>query len=1156
MGSETEMRVRERELFLDALEIADVTERGVFLDRACAGNSELRASVDALLGNHLEDDFLTASEGIEQLVGAAKGRAEAEAAEFPAEGTTIGRFRLVKKLGEGGCGAVFLAEQQAPVKRRVALKLIKLGMDSPGVIARFEAEQQALAMMDHPNIARVLESGSTELGRPFFVMELVEGVRITEFCSQQRLDLNARLKLFMQVCDAVQHAHQKGIIHRDLKPSNVLVILQGANPTPKVIDFGIAKAVGERLTDKTVHTGFHFFVGTPAYTSPEQAEMGPLDIDTRSDIYSLGVVLYELLAGEPPFDPERLSKSGFDEMRRIIRETEPEKPSLRIKRLARAEAEIEADGFLNPKPRCGVTEEVSGDLDWIVMKCLEKDRSRRYATARDLELDLERYLHNEPISARPPSAKYRVYKFIRRNRVMVAAIAAVLVTLVAATGVSLRQAYRAVTAEREQNQLRLAAEAAQLREFEQLQQARQERLDALRQAYNSDMNLVQQALAVHNFGRAAFLLERHRPVAGETDFRQWEWRFYWNQVRSSAVFDFPSQGSRVSLLSLSRDGNLLVSGDDAGNLKVWDPVQRTLVASLSDRNGRTESVAFSGDGKLLATLSREAAVPPSANSWIRVWSLDSQKTLAQLSVPQGALLVGFDAQAGSVRWIGSDGVAQNWGFARGSVATSDSKRPARLRTEGSTLKAVSRDGRWSATAGEHGVIQLVSLANAGQRTTLSPFATLPAAMVFSPDGKTLAITPSYLVDETSVKVFDVETGRMIHELKDNGSWVPSVAFSPDGKLLATGGADQILRVWDLGNGAEVEAFRGHTTEIHAVCWLADGVTLVSGSKDGAILFWDTRRSEPRSEFTTLPGRTRQVGFFRDKEGFLTVSEDGGVHCWNRDLVEQPNRTALKEGVVALQVDPLQGRVYAARQSREIVVVDWLSGGVVTNLAILGERRARWDLLLRGNHLVALNPEGSLQVWDVRTWQVRAQWDSPGKSWASYALSADGLVLAVPGNGEDIELFNVMDGQLAGTVPSATTGVGPMAYSPSGRYFARASTLGNLALWDAASMQRLDELRGHLLGIHGIVFSPDSQRLASISSGREAIKLWDVETRHEVATLAGSGGIFTRLGFSPEGTFLVAINSKDTAYVWRAPTFEQIEQERLRGKGVPPTFFRP
>lgn len=1152
MGSETEMRVRERELFLDALDIADPAERAVFLDRACAGNPGLRTSVEALLGNHLEDDFLKATDGVERLVDAAKGRAEAEAAEFPAEGTVIGRFRLVSKLGEGGCGAVFLAEQQAPVKRRVALKLIKLGMDSPGVIARFEAEQQALAMMDHPNIARVLETGTTELGRPFFVMELVEGVRITEFCTQQGLGLEARLKLFMQVCDAVQHAHQKGIIHRDLKPSNVLVIQQGDKPTPKVIDFGIAKAVGQRLTDKTVHTGFHFFVGTPAYTSPEQAEMGALDIDTRSDIYSLGVVLYELLAGEPPFDPERLSKSGFDEMRRIIRETEPEKPSLRIKRLARAEAECKADGFLNQNPRHLVTEEVSSDLDWIVMKCLEKDRSRRYPTARDLALELERYLYNEPISARPPSAKYRIHKFIRRNRAMVAAIAVVSVTLVASTVVSLRQAYRATSAEQEQNQLRVAAESAQLREFEQLQQARQDRLEALRQAYNSDMNLVQQALAVHNFGRASFLLERHRPVAGETDFRQWEWRYYWNQVRSSAVFDLPSQGSRVSLLSISDDGNLLVSADDAGNLKVWDPIQRKPVGSLSDRNGRTESAMFSRDRHLLVTLSRDASI----HSLIRVWSLGSNRMVAQLPVPPGALLLGFDDSGGSVRWMGSDGSSREWGFARGPAVSPDSSRPGRPRGEFTLQKVISRDGMWSATAGEQGSIQLVSMANPGRRTTVTPFSTMPASMALSPDGKALAVTPSYMVEETGVKVYAMETGALIHEFKGNGSWVPSVAFAPDGNLLATGGADQILRVWDLRTGTEVAALRGHMTEIHSVCWLADGVTLASGSKDGAILFWDTRRSEPRSEFIALPGKTRQVGFLRDMDGFLTVSDDGLVHWWNHDLIEQPQVTALKGGVVALQVDPVQGRVYAARESRDIVVVDWPSGGVVTNLAILGSRRSRWDLQLRGNHLIALNPEGSIQVWDVRSWQVRAQWESPRKSWTSYALSADGLMLALPGSGEDIEILNVMNGQLAGSVPSATGSVGPMAYAPNGRYFARASTLGNLALWDAASMQMLDELRGHLLGIHGIAFSPDSQRLASMSSGREAIKLWDVETRHEVATLAGSGGIFTRMGFSPEGTFLVAINSKDTACVWRAPTFEQIEQEQSRGKGVPPTFFRP
>jgi len=297
-----------------------------------------------------------------------------------------------------------MAEQEEPVRRRVALKVIKLGMDTRSVVARFEAERQALALMDHPNIAKVLDGGATQTGRPYFVMELVRGVRITDYCDQAQLSTKERLDLFIKVCQAIQHAHQKGIIHRDIKPSNILVTVNDGAPVPKVIDFGIAKATGQRLTEKTLFTHFHAFIGTPAYTSPEQAEMSSVDVDTRSDIYSLGVLLYELLTGKPPFDGEELLRSGLDEMRRTIREQEPARPSSCLSTLGLAEATA-----LSGKRKASVPElagAVRGDLDWIVMKCLEKDRARRYETANGLAMDIQRHLNSDPVSARPPSGLY------------------------------------------------------------------------------------------------------------------------------------------------------------------------------------------------------------------------------------------------------------------------------------------------------------------------------------------------------------------------------------------------------------------------------------------------------------------------------------------------------------------------------------------------------------------------------------------------------------------------------------------------------------------------------------------------------------------------------------------------------------------------------
>src|ERR1035438_9961262 len=342
-------------------------------------------------------------------------------------GDRIGRYKLLERIGEGGCGVVYVAEQTEPVRRRVAIKVIKLGMDTKQVIARFEAERQALAMMDHPNIAKVLDAGATDTGRPFFVMELVRGVPITEYCDQNNLSLRQRLGLFIPVCKAIQHAHQKGVIHRDIKPSNILVTLHDGVPVPKVIDFGIAKAIDQPLTEKTLFTRFEQFMGTPAYMSPEQAEMSGLDIDTRSDIYSLGVLLYELLTGKTPFDSTELVKSGVDAMRKTIREQEPERPSTKVATLQGEERTTTARRRSTDSSK--LLHQLQGDLDWIVMKCLEKDRTRRYETANGLAADLRRPLTDEPRVARPPSVGYAFRKAFRRNKILFTAMATVAAAL-------------------------------------------------------------------------------------------------------------------------------------------------------------------------------------------------------------------------------------------------------------------------------------------------------------------------------------------------------------------------------------------------------------------------------------------------------------------------------------------------------------------------------------------------------------------------------------------------------------------------------------------------------------------------------------------------------------------------------------------------------
>jgi hypothetical protein len=468
------IRQQEESLFETARLLTNPAARQAFLDQACGGQPELRSGVESLLAaeadaNQFFRTPLTTPDELARLLTANPAdtnpppKPDKAPTGLEGLGSRIGNYKLLQKIGEGGCGVVYMAEQEKPIRRRVALKVIKLGMDTKSVIARFEAERQALALMDHPNIASVLDASATETGRPYFVMELVRGIKITDYCDQNHVDTRQRLKLFTQICSAIQHAHQKGIIHRDIKPSNILVTLHDGVPVPKVIDFGIAKAIEVRLTDKTLFTAYEQMIGTPAYMSPEQAEMSGLDVDTRSDIYSLGVLLYELLTGRTPFDPKKLMQHGVEAMRRTLRECEPQRPSTMVTTLQGEELTAMTNHHGTELPKLIST--LRGDLDWIVMKALEKDRKRRYETANGLAMDIERYLHNEPVVARPPSQLYRFQKLVRRNQVIFAATGAVALVLVIGLGVSTWLLFqersarqRAVAAEQREIELRHQAE--------------------------------------------------------------------------------------------------------------------------------------------------------------------------------------------------------------------------------------------------------------------------------------------------------------------------------------------------------------------------------------------------------------------------------------------------------------------------------------------------------------------------------------------------------------------------------------------------------------------------------------------------------------------------------------------------------------------------
>jgi serine/threonine protein kinase len=589
------------QLFLQARELPSPTARQEYLDEACAGDTGLRAEVEALLeaseraGSFLESPAPAAQPGV----------TIDEPALAERVGTVIGPYKLLEQIGEGGFGVVFLAEQQQPLRRKVALKVLKPGMDTRQVIARFEAERQALALMDHPNIAKVFDGGATTSGRPYFVMELVKGAPITDFCDRNQLTPRRRLELFVAVCQAVQHAHQKGIIHRDLKPSNVLVTLHDTTPVVKVIDFGIAKALGQELTDKTLFSGFAQMIGTPLYMSPEQAGQSGQDVDTRSDIYSLGVLLYELLTGTTPFDKRRLQAAGYDEIRRILREEEPSKPSTKLS-TAQGLPTLAACRGTEPAK---LTRLVRGELDWIVMKALEKDRNRRYESASAFAADVQRYLHDEPVQACPPSAWYKFRKFARRNKAALATAAVVVVAGLLAIG-SLVAAVQVLA----DSNARIKEEKQQADEANQELKRSIER--EARTSYYQSIQLADRELAADNAGRAEELLDAC-PVA----LRDWEWYYLKRRYHQEPV-TFRGHHDWVCGVALSPDGKLVASGSAIslliGDLKVWNPATGKVVRTLLGHIGPIAGMAFSADGKSLASGSWDQTV--------RVWDVATWQT--------------------------------------------------------------------------------------------------------------------------------------------------------------------------------------------------------------------------------------------------------------------------------------------------------------------------------------------------------------------------------------------------------------------------------------------------------------------------------------------------------------------------------------------------
>jgi WD40 repeat protein/serine/threonine protein kinase len=832
----------------------------------------------------------------------------------PADGhpTIIGTYRLLQKIGEGGMGEVWVAKQSEPVKRRVALKLIKAGMDSKAVVQRFEHERQALALMDHPHIAKVLDGGITDEFRPYFVMELVNGLALTKFCDQAKLSIRERLELFIPICQAVQHAHQKGIVHRDLKPSNILVTLIDGRAVPKVIDFGVAKATGGKLTDQTMSTQFGAVVGTLEYMSPEQASFSGADVDTRADIYSLGVILYELLTGLKPFDGARLKQAAYDELIRIIWEEEPSKPSLRLS----TDAALPSLAALRQIEPDRLKKLLKGELDWVVMKCLEKQRDRRYETVNALARDIQRYLADEPVEARPPSTGYRLRKLLRRNRGPVVAAGLVFLALVGGVvGTTLglieakRQEKLAVSAKNNaqnqrkeaERQTKIAKEQTQVANAalkdvrtttesikQQLRIATAERLAALSYVKRSESLEVSLLLAVES-GRAT-RKDEERVLASSH-------QALLDALGAIGGRRLAGHEGSIAHVAISSDHRWVVTGSSDMTARIWDlmaenPGMGSRV--LKGHEGPIECVAISPNRHWVVTGSRDMTA--------RIWDL-----MAEDPVMGSRALNGHEGPIECVaispdsRWLitGShDKTVRIWDL----TATNPNTTSRILRGHEGPIEcvAISLDGRWLATGSWDDTARIWDLTNVDPGASafvLTGHDANVSSIAISPDSHWV-VTGS---QDRTARVWDLTAenpGSTSRVLSGHQFPIESVAISPDNRWIVTGSRDTRARIWDLQSDNPVATSRllnGHQGPIVSVAISPDSRWVVTGSLDHTVRIWDLTAADPSAYPRVLSGHQRgitSIAVSSDGRSLVTGSWDATARVWRwqwDDLVELAGR---------------------------------------------------------------------------------------------------------------------------------------------------------------------------------------------------------------------------------------------------------------------------
>ena len=1169
-----------------ALEKKTPKKRSDYLDEICGDDTQLRVEVESLHQAHDKmGDFLK--------VPALETDARWEnrpLSEGP--GTVIGRYKLVEEIGQGGMGVVYLAEQAEPVQRKVALKIIKLGMDTKQVIARFEIERQALALMDHPNIAKVLDAGATETGQPYFVMELVKGMAITEFCDSEQLSTRQRLELFIPLCQAVQHAHQKGIIHRDIKPSNVLVTLHDDRPVPQIIDFGIAKATSQRLTEKTLFTRFAQLIGTPEYMSPEQAEMGGLDIDTRTDIYSLGILLYELLAGTTPLDPEKLHKGGYAEIQRIIREEEPSKPSTKLSTLGEAATNIAKHRKTNPE---ALQKIIRGDLDWVVMKALEKEPARRYSTAAELAADIDRHLNDEPVLAAAPSVAYVLRKFVRRNRPLVTGVIAVLLVLLAGVVSSTifavlesRARNEAVRARELSEQRRSEAVSARQKEQVALQKEQAARIETESLLVQLQMD---RGLRLQEEGDRFGLLDllQARITAGQNHplseslsllwtgwYQQWANRLVYEVSRTSA-------GAASPPVKISANWQILAALWDQQSVRLWDASTGAPLSQPLQHKSRIMGIALSPDGSLLAT--------GTADGTVQLWdTLTGQEKGPPQQYGHNIRILAFspDAKlliiASGFAWsfAGTDNTAKIWNVEKGEIHC-----PPLAHNGPISRVTFNHDGSLLATGSVDQTARIWQTSDGKPHTPPLPHTGFVLAVEFSHNGSLLATGAL----DGAAQLWDTATAEAVSQPLLHDSWIISAKFSPDDKLLATISEDGAARLWETATGDLHQDLLGGDNRLHASSFSPDGELLATGAQDGTVRLWRTFDGERYGPLLSHWYLIEGLEFSPDGKRLVTW-DNRHVLMWNLNAEPLSSRRLVHDTHVQAFAFSDDGKLLATGSPGKVKVWDLATAeprgptmnlpGVVKALAFAeGDKK-----------ITAISDEATVHLWDTSTGEpctpawptnlvaqaafshdgkfvvtvcngiawlwgtepgmhpaVEALWDDPiydnplrddGAKVA--AINPDGKLVAI-GVDWNIWLYDTSAGQFRDKPFSVGGHITSMGFSEDSKLLAVATNNISRVL-DIATAQRQGQLIKNKDRVRALAFSPDTKLLATAEG--DTVRLWNLEMGpiYQGISLPHPGAVYA-IAFSPDGRFLVT-GSEGATRIWRLPQIpDSLHEMELR-----------